>query len=94
MTPQLVEAIRLLQLSRVELVDEIRRELFEGAGTGGLDVPVVASRDGALVCAFCFIAEQRALRVFAGFRGHICDECVRATVSLFASTHGAHGPHV
>src|SRR5215467_12583525 len=27
MTPQLVQAIRLLQLSRLELVDEIRKEL-------------------------------------------------------------------
>src|ERR1700744_2561569 len=27
MTPQLVQAIRLLQLSRLELVDEIRQEL-------------------------------------------------------------------
>src|SRR6187401_2282137 len=27
MTPQLVQAIRLLQLSRIELVDEIRKEL-------------------------------------------------------------------
>src|SRR5215208_3570834 len=27
MTPQLVQAIRLLQLSRMELVDEVRKEL-------------------------------------------------------------------
>ena len=36
MTPQLVQAIRLLQLSRLELIEEIRREL-EGLQAAGQD---------------------------------------------------------
>src|SRR5262245_19672987 len=45
MTPQLVQAIRLLQLSRLELVDEIRKEL-DGNPVLGDDVTDPKAREG------------------------------------------------
>ena len=46
MTPQLVQAIRLLQLSRLELVDEIRKEL-DGNPVLADDMTDPKARDGA-----------------------------------------------
>src|SRR5438093_1310003 len=46
MTPQLVQAIRLLQLSRLELVDEIRKEL-DGNPVLADDATDPKMRDGA-----------------------------------------------
>src|SRR5690348_12727938 len=45
MTPQLVQAIRLLQLSRLELVDEIRKEL-DGNPVLADDMTDPKARDG------------------------------------------------
>ena len=46
MTPQLVQAIRLLQLSRLELVDEVRKEL-DGNPVLADDTTDPKARDGA-----------------------------------------------
>src|SRR3954454_9137599 len=47
MTPQLVQAIRLLQLSRLELIDEIRKELDANPVLADDDIDPRGTRDAA-----------------------------------------------
>ncbi|MBK9316348.1 MAG: ClpX C4-type zinc finger protein [Acidobacteria bacterium] len=40
------------------------------------------TRQGVLVCSFCGLGEGEVARLFEGYSGYICDECVDVCVQL------------